>query len=464
MPICAHTAPGFIASRTPCPIIRSVTVSAVGSSVSTTVAPATASAGSSSARASSAAMARARRGLRFQTLTFIPAPSKRRAIADPIVPSPSTVTDSCRCSAAALPCICLFMSPSFGSAPATPDSRSVRAGRTPWRTWCAHDGVLSNECQEELLFVIRMIRLGAVELRQLEHFVAVAEDGSFTRAARRLNYVQSALSVSVQALERELGVRLFDRSTHRVNLTGAGEALLPAARRTLAAAEETRDIAASVKGVLRGKLRVGIMQSFAFSDVPALLGRFHHQHPGVEIQVRPAAGGSAALLDDLRQGALDIAFVAVLDRPSGVSVHPLGSETLALFAAPGRAPAGRGAVSLSDLVDATFVDFPAGWGVRTAVDRAFAAAGLERRITIEIADVGTCLAIVRAGLGFALFPPSLVPPGEQLVRRAVSPRVTWHVAMVRPSGRSHAAADALAELVTQDQRVSALQDLPSSSF
>jgi DNA-binding transcriptional LysR family regulator len=309
-----------------------------------------------------------------------------------------------------------------------------------------------------------MTRLVAVELRQLEHFVAVAEDGSFTRAARRLNYVQSALSVSVQALERELKVRLFDRSTHRVNVTGAGEALLPAARRTLAAAEETRDIAAGVRGVLRGKLRVGIMQSFAFADVPALLGRFHHQHPGVEIQVRPAAGGSAALLDDLRQGVLDIAFVAIFDHPSGVSVHPLGSENLALFAAPGRAPAGRGVVSLSALVDATFVDFPTGWGVRTAVDRAFAAAGLERRVSIEIADIGTCLAIVRAGLGFALFPPSLIPPGEEFVRRAVSPRVTWHVAMVRPSGRSNAAADAMAGLVTQDQSVSAPQVLPSSSL
>ena len=62
-----------------------------------------------------------------------------------------------------------------------------------------------------------------MELRQLDHFVAIAEDGSFTKAARRLNYVQSALSVSIQALERELRVRLIDRTTHRVTLTRAGE-------------------------------------------------------------------------------------------------------------------------------------------------------------------------------------------------------------------------------------------------
>ena len=69
-----------------------------------------------------------------------------------------------------------------------------------------------------------------MEIRQLEHFAAVAEERSFTRAARRLNYVQSALSVSIQSLERELGLRLFDRDTRRVALTDAGEALLPAAR------------------------------------------------------------------------------------------------------------------------------------------------------------------------------------------------------------------------------------------
>src|SRR5487761_1424294 len=141
-----------------------------------------------------------------------------------------------------------------------------------------------------------------MEFRQLSHFVAVAEDGSFTKAARRLNYVQSALSVSVQGLERELSVRLFDRTTHRVTLTGAGESLLPAARRTLAAAEEIHDLAAQVRGVLRGTLRVGIVQSFAFADVPGLLGTFRQQHPEVEIQVRPAAGGSATLIEELRRG------------------------------------------------------------------------------------------------------------------------------------------------------------------
>src|SRR5487761_1366563 len=291
-----------------------------------------------------------------------------------------------------------------------------------------------------------------MEFRQLSHFVAVAEDGSFTKAARRLSYVQSALSVSVQALERELSARLFDRTTHRVTLTGAGQALLPAARRALAAAEEIRDIAADLRGVLRGTLRVGIMQSLTFADVPQLLGTFHRQHPDVEIEVRPAAGGSAALVEELRQGGLDIAFIAAHDLPAGMTAIPLGSEELVVVTAPDLALPGRGPVTLDDLVDARFVDFPTGWGVRTTIDRAFDAAGLVRKVTIEVADVATCLQLLRAGLGIALLPPSLLPPGDPHLRqRAVSPRLAWHVVMARSAGRAASAtATTFAGLVVRD--------------
>jgi DNA-binding transcriptional LysR family regulator len=234
-------------------------------------------------------------------------------------------------------------------------------------------------------------------------------------------------------------------------LTGAGEALLPAARRTLAAAEETRDIAASVRGVLRGTLRVGIMQSFAFADVPGLLGTFRRQHPQVEIQVRPAAGGSAMLVEEVRRGGLDIAFIALLDSPSGVTTIPLGSEELVVVTAADRARPGHGPIALDTLIDASFVDFPTGWGVRTVVDRAFAAAGLARRVTMEVADVATCLQLLRAGLGVALLPPSLLPVGDSLLRqRPVSPPLTWQVGMATPAGGgATAAATALAELVTE---------------
>jgi DNA-binding transcriptional LysR family regulator len=287
-----------------------------------------------------------------------------------------------------------------------------------------------------------------VELRQLNHFVAVAEEQSFTNAARRLSYVQSALSVSIQSLERELGVRLFARTTHRVALTDAGDALLPSARQILASVEQTRDIAAALRGVLRGTVRIGIMQSFAFLDIADLLGTFHRQHPDVEIQIRPSAGGSQALIEELKHGGIDIAFVSVMDDPVGVSMSELGVEELHLVGTAELLPPRRARVELSRLAEATFVDFPAGWGVRTAVDHAFAAAGLRRRATIEVADVGTCLQLLQAGLGVALLPPSLLHGDDRLQTRRLASRLTWRVVMAVPSNRPvRAAAQAFAESV-----------------
>src|SRR5271165_2552150 len=115
---------------------------------------------------------------------------------------------------------------------------------------------------------------GGVELRHLEYFVAVAEELSFTRASRRLHVVQSGVSSSIQGLERELGVALFDRDRHRVTLTEAGQALLPEARATLAAAQAAADAVAEATAGLRGTLFVGTMISTGSVDVPALLGRF----------------------------------------------------------------------------------------------------------------------------------------------------------------------------------------------
>ncbi len=113
-------------------------------------------------------------------------------------------------------------------------------------------------------------------------------------------------------------------------------------------------------------------------------------------------------------------------------------------------PAGRRSVPLEALVDATFVDFPTGWGVRTVVDRAFLAAGLDRRVTIEVADVTTCVELVRAGLGIAVLPPSVLPSGDpELLQRPLSPRITWHVVMATQSSRANAAANALVQLVTE---------------
>jgi DNA-binding transcriptional LysR family regulator len=281
-----------------------------------------------------------------------------------------------------------------------------------------------------------------MELRQLEHFVAIAEERSFTRAAGRVHLVQSALSVSIRALERDLGVRVFERSTHHVALTDAGEALLPEALRTLAAAEQARDAVSAVQGIVRGTLRVGIMQSLTLVDVASLLAHFHVRHPGVEIRTRPAIGGSVALAEEVRRGRLDCAFISLPGGvPSGLSITRLASEPFLLLAAPDRLPPDGADLTLRDLDGAGFVDFPSGWGTRVAIDQAFAAAGLGRSVEVEVADVTTLIELVRSGLGLGFLPRSMLGARDAFLDAREIPGIPdWDVVLAVSVGAPPTAA------------------------
>src|SRR4051794_4712707 len=177
-----------------------------------------------------------------------------------------------------------------------------------------------------------------MELRHLATFVAVAEERSFTRAAARMHVVQSAVSAGVRNLERELGAPLFDRTTHRVELTDAGAALLPEARATLAAAHAAREAVDAARGGLRGTVTLGIMQGDTI-DIAALLAAFHADHPDVELHARQ--GHSADMAVQVRDGGLDFAFLA-LPRPraGGLQLTPVSREPM-LLAVPRRPPARR---------------------------------------------------------------------------------------------------------------------------
>ncbi|WP_285750348.1 LysR family transcriptional regulator [Lentzea sp. NBRC 105346] len=244
-----------------------------------------------------------------------------------------------------------------------------------------------------------------MELRQLEYFVAVAEECHFTRAARRMHVAQSGLSASIRALEVELGAPLFLRTTRQVELTQAGHALLPEARRALGTIESARDAVAAVQGLLRGTLSVGSLQCLHVVHLPAVLARFHELHPGVEIRMRQA--GSGELVEEVRAGRLDIAFVTRQSKcPDDVRVSTLATEPLVLACAPESPFAQRESVSLAELAGQSFVDFNPDWGTRDEVDRTLAKAGVERHVAVEVNDVHSLLDFVGFGLGVALVPQS----------------------------------------------------------
>jgi DNA-binding transcriptional LysR family regulator len=281
-----------------------------------------------------------------------------------------------------------------------------------------------------------------MDLRQLEYFVTVAEEKHFTRASERLFISQSGLSASIRALEKELDAELFHRNTRRVELTDAGQALLEESRRTLASVLSARDAVAAVQGVLRGRLRVGTEQCLGVVDVPTELARFHAKHPGVELLVQQA--GSARLIDEVRSGRLDLAFVAgSVGAPDDVRFLRLVSEPMTLICRPEHPLTLRKRISWRTLSEESFVDFNTDWGSRRVTDRAFAAAGVSRRIASEVNDVHTLLDLVGHGLGVAVVPgPIARKKAGKLVCLALpadAPR--WDVTIALPATVTTAACE-----------------------
>jgi DNA-binding transcriptional LysR family regulator len=248
-----------------------------------------------------------------------------------------------------------------------------------------------------------------MELRHLATFVAVAEEGSFTRASDRLRVVQSAVSAAVRNLERELGAPLFDRTTHKVTLTDAGRALLPEARKALAAADAARDAVDQVRGGLRGTVNLGIMQVDALGtvNIAALLSAFRSQHPDVELHATQANSTEMAIR--VRDGRLDFAFLALSSAHApGLQLTAIASEPMPLAVHEDHPLAGCSELDITALIGEKFADGPVTFGARAAVDKAFAAAGLQRDVVLEVNDTGTLADFVRHGLAVAFLAPSFV--------------------------------------------------------
>lgn len=271
-----------------------------------------------------------------------------------------------------------------------------------------------------------------MEIRQLTHFVAVAEERSFSRAAKRVNIVQSGLSASIKALEQELGIALFLRTTRRVDLTEAGRVFLAEVRRVETALQGARDAVEAVRGILRGTVQIGTMQRMSpLFDLPAVLARFRSAHPEVEVILRQGASGS--LLGEVGEGKLDFAFLALPGvAPRGISATPLGEDPLVLACATSHPLAGRASVSLGEIASEPFLDFVTPWSVRTIVDRACAAAHIERHIAFELNDVPTLLDLVANGLGVAVVPQFVAADARGVRCVRIEPAIgMWRLVLAR---------------------------------
>jgi DNA-binding transcriptional LysR family regulator len=283
---------------------------------------------------------------------------------------------------------------------------------------------------------------------QLRYFLAVAEEGQFTRAAERLAVAQPSVSAQIRRLELLLGTPLFHRGPGPVTLTDAGVALLPIARRIVGDLESIDDELIGLDELLRGHVAVGATPSLSATLLPSVLGRFHRLYPGVVIRV--SEQGSPQLLEELLDGTLDLALAIAPVASKGLASVPLAEEELVVVSTPDHPLATRRAVTVPELADQPLVMFRPGYDLRTATIDAFAGYELEPTVAVEGGEMGSVLALVAAGLGAAVVPGIVTTATDRLsVMRFKPPAPTRTIALVHRDDRALSrAADALATAFT----------------
>lgn len=251
------------------------------------------------------------------------------------------------------------------------------------------------------------------ELSHLRAAIALAEEGHFGRAARRLHLTQPPLSRQVRLLEETLGVRLFERTPQGAVPTPAGLAFLPGARAALRAAEAAGQAARRAAQAPGGSVALGFIGAATYAALPALVARARDALPGVALSLREMS--TEAQHEALLAGRLDLGLGRPAPLPAGLRAEPAGREALVAALPPGHRLAARGRLTLAALAPEAFIGYSAdGAYMRALIGDAFRAAGLAPRIAHAMGQAQSILALVGAGLGVALVPEGTrraAPPG-----------------------------------------------------
>lgn len=276
-----------------------------------------------------------------------------------------------------------------------------------------------------------------MEIRQLRAFVAIADSGTFTAGAQRVNVTQAAISMQIRQLELETGAPLFIRAPRRVILTEAGEHLLQRARQILrehdAALEEIRELT----GAERGRLRVGSASAMVTTDsLPIILQALRLQHPRAEITV--TSGTSEALVEQILAGELDVAFVSLPVEARGIQTERLSQDELVAIGSPKHRLAGQGTVSPYALAGEKLILGERGGNTRRLIDLFFAQAGVSLTVAMELSRQAAIRRMVEEDLGVGIVPLQSVREAldaGRLVRWWIEgAEINWELGLARLSG------------------------------
>ncbi|MER5629416.1 LysR family transcriptional regulator [Streptomyces nitrosporeus] len=279
-----------------------------------------------------------------------------------------------------------------------------------------------------------------MKISQCTAFVAIADTGSFTLAAKALSISQSAVSHAISSLEKSLGVSLMKRSRSGVEFTEIGQRVLEHARTVVHGAEQIRQEAEALRSHRSGTLRIGTSQSFAASLLPRLLTEFCASWPDIGIELHE--GTDQEIAEWLGGYTIDVGVVAL--PKENLSTVPLLQDEMYAVLPPEHALAGRRALGMEELADESFV-MPVS-GVETMLRTVFRVIGREPRIAYRAHDVNSLLSMVAEGLGITVVPALALPsvlPHPQLRVIPFAPSLTRRLGIgVRTAARCTPAAEA----------------------
>lgn len=267
-----------------------------------------------------------------------------------------------------------------------------------------------------------------MNFRQLECFVAVAEEGSFTRAARRVGISQPSLSQHIRSLEAELDGAVFDRLPRGVSLTPAGRTLLPEARVAVRALERGWQTTRSVLTLEAGELEIATVLSMAVGVLPRHIGVWHERHPNVAIRLHEFRHRSL-LEEAVEQGIADFALGPVPVRSWEGPLDTVGWEEFVLVVPARDDLASQAAVRLDELYDRQWVLYHPDHGLAGIVESVCRGAGFSPRGTVRTSQAEGAVRLAAAGLGIALVPDNIVVSGHRCRVVRFEPRLIRDIAV-----------------------------------
>ena len=276
-----------------------------------------------------------------------------------------------------------------------------------------------------------------MDLRQLEQFVAVYEEGSFSRAARRENCTQPGLSVQIRNLEGQLGVELFTRSARGVAPTVAGKRFYTKSLAILNAVEDTKLDMQNLQGAITGAIVAGTVPSVSRSALPAALSRFTEQHPNVELRLDEAYGGT--LTERVAAGELDFAVITGPSAVEGLTSELIAANTMTLVSGPESPLRHLAPYSLSELPPLRLVLPSDRHSIRQVIDANLRRGGTIVETVIESDGLNTTLEYVRrSGWSTITVMTTVIDEiesGALVINPIVRPEIAVDYFLVRPSRR-----------------------------